>query len=159
TLLRWCGRQDVVLSFSSSGRHYPEMEHTLGPFGHPLFLRIKPLETDTFSDLLQRVIQEYGSAHEHDDFCRLPVQVPEPAFVWNPNFNWFPAQYNMNPGGYAHQYEFEDTLRVEQRRFALTPRHDMDWKTEPQLQLSDTPAGVMGTIKCRSDRIALVALQ
>jgi len=89
-LSRFFRRNDLRVSFSSSGRVRLELMRTVGPFANNLYLKIRVLETDSFLSLLAQVRTEFRSAYEHqnigffpDDSSKCQIQA---------GFNWL-AQY------------------------------------------------------------------
>jgi hypothetical protein len=159
SILRWAETSDVVVPFLTIGRLRPEIAGTLGFFGHPLFLRVQLLEQDSLLDLLARVTREYGAAYEHDDEARIAAQLPTPQFVWNPSFSWNPQEFSLSGARCPGNAEPDDALAVEQLELEITPREDIRWEAEPRLDLSDTAHGVIGTLRYRTDRYSVDAMQ
>jgi hypothetical protein len=158
-MLRWCNETELVVPFSTIGRHHSEVDNTIGFFGVPLFLRIELHEDDTFRDLLRRVTEEYRTAYEHDDECRVAAQNPGPPFAWNPPFNWIPREFNMGPAGNVQGCEVDDSIRLEPFGLEITLREDIRWDGDLRLDLSDTEDGITGVIGYRADRLASNTLQ
>jgi Condensation domain/TubC N-terminal docking domain len=156
---RWCDITDLVVPFTTLGRVHPEVEHTIGFFGTPIFLRVELREEDTLRDSLAKVTAEYASAYAHDDMCRLPAQIPCPPYVWNPIFNWIPEELNMRPYGHIPDQSGEGGISVEPRHFPLKLRDGMHWEAEFRVDISDTKEGVSGTIGYRADRFSLREIQ
>jgi Condensation domain/TubC N-terminal docking domain len=149
---RSCNVADLVLPFVTNGRLYPQVANTVGFFGTAIFLRIELYQEDTFLDLLERVTQEYAVAYEHDDSYRMLVQMHEPEFTLNPQFNWIPREFNMNAARSSHLLQTHDPLTMAPFDFALRLREDRDWDGEPRLDISDSKEGVIGAIIYRADR-------
>jgi hypothetical protein len=158
TILRWCNESDIVVLFLTTGRLHPDVENTIGFFGHPLFLRIALLRNDTFVDLLRRVSTEYGTAYEHDDSARLLAQVPIPEIAFNPAFSWNPTEFNASPSAYIGTPALE-ALGIEQVEFDLTFNGQLIWDGEVRVDLSETPGGVAGAIGYRADRVPSLAIE
>jgi len=89
-ILRWCDVSEIVIPFQTDGRTDPSLANAIGFLASVLYLRIELLETDSFVDLLGKVINEYCSAHEHADSYYLETRAPKPGFLGNPAFNWVP---------------------------------------------------------------------
>lgn len=85
---RWCDKPDFVVPFLIAGRLHPGVESIIGLFAAPLFLRVELSQNDSFLDLLRRITREYGEAHEHCDFGRIAMQLPQAEFAGNSVFNW-----------------------------------------------------------------------
>jgi hypothetical protein len=159
SLFRWYERNDLVIPFLTTGRVYPEITSTVGPFGHPLYLRLELLESDNFLDLLTRVTEEYATAYQHDDSCAISALLPTPEFSGNPAFSWNTPEFGMLQPDFNQLASAEQRIIAEQLECPITVRDDMDWDCEPRLDLSETKRGITGTIKCRTDRFTLSTLQ
>ena len=156
---RWYRRNDLVIPFISLGRpHHPGMENTVGYFGVPLFLRIVLRDEDRLLDLLQRVTQEYSTASEHHDYCRIMAQVPGPSFTSNPSFNWLAGELNLRPIENIVVSEGEE-LNVQPYPFEIVNRDAFIWDGELRMDLSDGPAGIGGTLIYNADRLTREAIE
>jgi hypothetical protein len=137
------------------GRPHSAVRNTIGYFSVSLFLRVKLSERDTFRDLLQRVAREYCAVYEHADSGRIASQTPTPQFVSNPRFNWIPSEFDIGPAGSIHTCETQDDTELKQRRSVVIPRDDFDARGgAPELILSDTKEGIVGTLWYRADLFA-----
>jgi non-ribosomal peptide synthetase component F len=75
-LWRWCRQRDFVVPFNIAGRQ-AEHRSVIGFFSHILYLRIQLNGTETFTELLGRVSNEFYQALSHQDFGIMPTQRPE----------------------------------------------------------------------------------
>lgn len=162
--LRWCGAMDIVVPFVTMGRTRPELEHVIGFFGCPLFLRLELRENDSFLDLLGRVREEHTSAYEHHDLGEIWAQMPRPEFTCNLSVNWYPADYRVHHSALTAFVDNSDVpglgkqLRLQpfsvknplQTDFGI----DLEWGGEGGLILTDSEDGITGTIVYRNDRLA-----
>ncbi len=99
-LSKWCDATDVTISIAAQRFHNPETENAIGLFTRLLFLRIVVSDSDSFGELFNRVVQQYGSICDGDDSQELAVQMQGQEFVSNPMFNFFSNQVEEdNPGG------------------------------------------------------------
>jgi len=136
SIMRWCKKKDVVVSFQTTGRLHVETENTIGSFICPLFLRLELQRSDTFHDFLIRVIGEYDSACRNYDFGRLIARSPEADFSRNPCLNWGPKGFyqdamsalnEANQCGIAdpvclRPFEFSEPLSRDNRKSNWEPR-------------------------------------
>jgi amino acid adenylation domain-containing protein len=160
---RWCNTRDVVIPFLAMGRPGPEVEHTIGCFASPLYLRFEVRPEDTFLDLLARVTEEYASAFEHDDLGRIGAQLPRPECTHNSCFNWHPKEFHLDPATFLFCV---DRAEIEGLRTALDLQpfdvaepsdvedDGMVWEDEPGLFLSETQDQVGGLLLYRVERVA-----
>jgi hypothetical protein len=91
-LMRLCNVLDVGIRYQSDGRVDPKVENVVGYFSSVLYLRIMAHKDSTFSDLLNRVTEEYCNAYLHADFSWIDTQVPKRDFTRSPGFNWIPYE-------------------------------------------------------------------
>lgn len=75
-LWRWCRQHDFVVPFNIAGRQ-SEHKYVVGYFSHIVYLRIRLTGTETFSDLLARVSNEFFRSLAHQDFGRSASEKPE----------------------------------------------------------------------------------
>ncbi|MEM8721219.1 MAG: condensation domain-containing protein [Cyanobacteria bacterium P01_G01_bin.39] len=66
-LYRYCGQEDILLSFASSGRNQVETERVIGFFSNTLILRTNLTDKLTFKEALARVRQASLEAYAHQD--------------------------------------------------------------------------------------------
>jgi len=114
TLLSWCNRHDMIVPFEVAGRHRPELKNTIGLFFAPLLLRVEQYSNDGLLDLLRRVTEEYRTACEHDDSCRVAAQAGALELARNPHFNWVPQEFDMKPRDSAGCATRDGALRVSE---------------------------------------------
>ncbi|HEY6925496.1 MAG TPA: condensation domain-containing protein, partial [Steroidobacteraceae bacterium] len=77
-VMRWCGVAEAVIRYQGNGRNTQNTSKAVGFFASRLYLRLNLLREDRFEDLLSRVVSEYCSAYEHDDFGSLETRTPQP---------------------------------------------------------------------------------
>lgn len=147
-ILRWCNTTDLVFPFTTMGRSWPEVHNTIGFFGTPLLLRVEMSDGESFLGLLARVTQEYVTACEHDDSYRTAAQI-HPPFALNPPFNWVPKEFNMSPDGSSQALE---ACTISLYELDIIPRADFECDSEPRVDFSDTPDGIVGIIGYWADR-------
>ncbi|MGL5878203.1 MAG: non-ribosomal peptide synthetase, partial [Xenococcaceae cyanobacterium] len=77
-LYRYCGQEDILLSFASSGRTHTETERIVGFFSNTLLLRNQISGELTFRQLLDRVRESSLEAYTHQDipFEKLIEELP-----------------------------------------------------------------------------------
>jgi amino acid adenylation domain-containing protein len=151
-LSQLCRETDFVVTFMAMGRLQPEVAHTIGYFNAPLFLRMELARNDSYLDLLRKVTGEYSTAYQHSDSGRVAAQSPRPDFVWNPRFNWIPHEFGTSPLNTLPQAPAPGI--IEQHRFEIEPRNDIEWGGELELALAPTTDGITGTLSYRADRFA-----
>lgn len=66
-LYRYCGQDDILLSFASAGRGQVETERLIGFFSNTLMLRTNLTDELTFKEALARVRQASLEAYAHQD--------------------------------------------------------------------------------------------
>ena len=140
---RWCNENDLVIAFNTNGRHRHELANSIGYFPHLLHLRLELYANDTFRDLLSRVMQEYCTVYEHQDFARIVTRSPEFSLA---SFQWDPAPFVYVPAA----GEFKDNLTIKPFpiRRAVT---DLKFSTQISVNLSDSTQGVAGVCGYRAD--------
>jgi amino acid adenylation domain-containing protein len=158
-ILRCCNQSEVVVPFISMGRPYPELENTIGFFGTVLFLRIVLRENDSFLDLLERVTREYGSAYVHDDSCRIAAQIPQPEFLRNPVFNWFPQEFDLSQTRRVENGDRESPIEVRPFEVDSFRVDDCDMDDEPRAILLEGENGVSGFLRYRTDRVEVASVE
>jgi hypothetical protein len=72
----WCRQLDFVLPFNVAGRQ-AEHRSIIGFFSHILYLRIELSGTESFTELLRRVSNEFYQALSHQDFGLSATRNPE----------------------------------------------------------------------------------
>jgi hypothetical protein len=139
------------------------VEHTIGCFASPLYLRFEVRPEDTFLDLLARVTEEYASAFEHDDLGRIGAQLPRPDCTHNTCFNWHPKEFGLDPATFlfcVDSAEIEGLgAELELRPFDVAEPSDIEddgmvWHDEPGLFLSETRDEVGGLLLYRVECVA-----
>jgi len=152
SLLRWCNQTDLVLPFTIAGRLKTEVDHTIGYFSCPLFLRLRVREGDTLLDLMRHVTEEYGEAYKHCDAGRIAAAVPSPSFEPNPSFNWLPLEFGGSPADFLQPHDaarLRQSVRLQafdiEDPYADIPLdHESD--REPALIMVDSEEGVTGSL-------------
>lgn len=116
-LLRMCRSGGGVVRYVIDGRLSEEWLDTIGYFACTLHLRVELRNTDTFLDLLRRVLSSYCLAYENADYSCLESQDPALSFLHSPCLNWVPYQPRVN----AALEELDSPIRV----MPLPFRHPM----------------------------------
>jgi hypothetical protein len=144
---RWCNEGDLVVRVTSHGRHgRPELANMIGFLSTNLHCRVELSKKDSFVDLLKRVSLEFYSAHQHQDFDRVPYLFPECSTELF--FNWLPTNWTRTPVN--HRREADDSLTIQP--FPLEVRAPGTKYFCPVF--SDTAAGVVVTVWYPADRFA-----
>ena len=73
---RWCRQHDLTIRFLISGRSRPELENMIGFVADFLHLRIAINQADSFPDVLKKMMLEFRSAYDHQDFGYVPKLIP-----------------------------------------------------------------------------------
>jgi hypothetical protein len=143
-MLRTCKRSDAVVRFQSDGRLSPLLENSIGYFACVLNLRIELRDSDSFLDLLGRVIDEYCTASGHADFSYIDAQLPQPDFTRNCAFNWVPQAR----GGRGTEDYARCKLRFLPHEFTPPPVEPdgYEWDHEPVLLLFDNGTSIHGKL-------------
>jgi hypothetical protein len=89
-VLRLCNSGGAVFQYQSDGRTSPSLERTVGFFSCALYLPIRVLKHESFTEFLGHVTQEYCRAYEHSDASFIAAQMPGSEFIRNSAFNWIP---------------------------------------------------------------------
>jgi hypothetical protein len=142
-LSRWCGRDDLVLTYVSHGRqNRPELGTMIGFIVNWLYLRIRLESADTFQEFSRRMSLEVSAAFEHMDFNRVLHLLPECRtdleFHWQSNSRKVRAR--DLPAGFA--------CPLRMQPFGLRAA---SWTPAFWPVFFDNPAGVSVTITYRSD--------
>ena len=153
SIFRLSHRTDLVVPLITAGRLHPETQNTVGFFGTPAFLRLQIHDRDTFLDLLTHITNEYGSMYPHQDSCRIAMQLSDPDVMWNPHFNWIPAEFNTPFSEDTRNCDTELAVRIEPYRLDIDSRA-LKWGDGIGLMISDTPDGIAGMLGYRADMFA-----
>lgn len=140
---QWLGQHDLVLGFTSHGRHvHPELHSMVGLLAKHMILRVNVNDGERFHSLLNRVNAELHSAYEHYDFGRLPHLFPQP--LTQLYFNWVGIN---STGGSTLEHEAKK-LPITLRPFPVKTAWEVDFLPF----FSDMPSGVHVTLAYRADR-------
>jgi hypothetical protein len=132
----------------------------IGFFGAALFLRVALYESDSLSDLVQRVKAEYAQALQHHDFGRIAAGSPMPRFVLNPPFNWFPEEMDWNYRGFVPAEREGVSFGLDVRPFPCDVKFPMDWETaEMGLAFFESERLVHGQIGYRVGRTSATVVR
>jgi len=141
-LLRWYAIDETVVRYQTDGRTDPKVQNTIGFFASCLHLRVHILPTDSLTDLLKKVTDEYCRACERMDFSYVEAQQPAPEFTRNGRFNWVPHGLLTDPS------LSDDLPGISCRPFAFTnpvlKRFDID--SEPTVLLYEHADEVVGGV-------------
>jgi hypothetical protein len=153
-VLRWCEASDAVFPYQTDGRSNSRLQNTVGYFAAPLYLRVRLFAKDDFVSFLNRVVQEYCTAHEHADHCYLEAQEPRADFTRNSCFNCLPQGA---PAG---------LLDLDRSEIALTPitfEHPqlkvLDRDTEPVVVFFDAEHEMSGEIYFARNRFSVKLME
>lgn len=140
----WCNRRDLVIAFVSNGRYRPELQNIVGLVASRLYLRVGLDHAECFLDLLGQVSREFYSAHDHRDFDRVPLLIPE--CNTELQFNWLPDGWDRVP--VSEREENNDRLLIQRFPFRAM-------RSETFIPLFfDTPDGINVTVRYRPDLLA-----
>lgn len=155
-VLRWCEVSEAVIQYVTDGRVSPKIENTIGYFASVLYLRIGLLESDSFSDLMNRVTDEYCQAYENADFSHIAAQVPRPEFTRNAAFNWIPRGIKIDlsdlPGS-------EGALACSPVPFVHPMAKKLELDHEPVMLLYDTDDEVVGGMHFPLNRFSVDTME
>lgn len=98
---RWCDREDVLFTFASHGRFRPELKPMVGYLATLPPLRVAVRRQGGLRELIKQVVAEFYSTHQHREFDRVPLLLPE--CTTELAFNWLPtsATYHFLPSNWA----------------------------------------------------------
>ncbi len=148
---RWRGQSDLGLTFVTHGRYRrAELQNMIGFLIKPLFFRIETSSTDTFIDLIKRSHSEFLSATQHQEF--LPGWPQEHSLPLV--FNWgglstYSARWSID-----QQRKAVHGLRIQPFQVS-----EGEFRIRMHPFFSDTPSGVVATLKYRSDFFARSTIQ
>lgn len=153
-------RTDLVVPFIMAGRLRPEVENTIGFFGTPMYLRMELNKHDSYLDLLERVTTEHSTAYEHQDSCRMAMatQLPSREVMWNPVFNWIPAEFDMSYAGDIHHGGSSGSIRIDPYKLDIGTR-GVKGGSDLMLCMSDTRHEISGMLHYRADMFALESVE
>jgi len=149
-VLRWCNSSEAVVQYQTAGRMSPKLENTVGFFASVLYLRIDLRASDTFTDLLARVVQEYCRANLPADFCHMGTQVPRPELARNTIFNWIPQAQNLDIASLSQDKAPPMTLSPVP--FVNPVLENLELDTEPWVAFADSSEGVVGHVHFQQHR-------
>lgn len=140
----WCASRDLLVGFLSHGRFgQVDLTHMVGCLAYPMYLRVEVLPSESFRDLLRRVVTEFQRAASHDAgrvggylMRELPTQL---------YFNWVPNQ--STTVDYDHVQKTQDSVVI--RPFPIRK----EWQATFTPHFQQTPAGIVAAILYRSDLI------
>lgn len=151
TLLRWCNVADTVVLYQTSGRDSAAVEHTVGYFAAPVYLRVKLPENASFAALIDIVKEAYCDAYEHADYSYLATRQPPPDVTKSSLFNWVPHTIRQELTGVVDS-PFSITSHV-----IATDDSDLrefQGDGEPGILLFDSEEGVRGRVQFPSRRFS-----
>lgn len=153
---KWCDSPDVWLRCQYSGRELPGLDTAVGYFACMLHMRIRLLEADSLSDVINRVREEYCTAYEHADLSYLETLEPRPSFTRTCSFNWVSTPLKAS---FAALEGSEHELRCEGVEFSNPPQVLLDWDFDPALVWVDGPEEISGAIYYPTARFSEQAMQ
>lgn len=163
TLFRWCRTADLVVPVPAIARRYAQLQNTVGPLGTVLYLRLEVRDGDSFLDLLNRVVGEYDSAHQHDDGGRTFARTPPAPFAANSSFNFSSHDYraSLHPA-----LDWSAAGPRGQRLRSVYFQADIPFSDdftksleEPQLLMFDVREEMAGVLVYRADRAGLADIR
>lgn len=140
---RWCNVSDVVVQSESVGRSNSAIQHTIGYFAAPLYLRIHADDRTSFGDLLAQVTDEYCKAHEHVDYSYMESRVPPPEFTRCTGFNWIPTEIE-NADSVVDS--IGNKLTLEQIPFSHPMLETLQSDKEPMALIYDIDGEIIGNV-------------
>lgn len=146
----WCDRSDFALPFISHRRYRrAELQNMIGFLAWPLYFRIAVPKGDSLLDLLKRAHSEFLAATDHQDFIPLTAEKDYP----QTSFNWggmvtYSARWSLDQQRSAVNQLRIQPLGLEQEAPSTFYGH-----------FSDTPAGVVATLRYRPDIIASTTIE
>ena len=153
-------RKNVVIPFHTHGRFHRELDNVVGCMAAPLFLRIEIGTQDSLLEVAKQVFAEYGAAQLHHDGARIAAQCPEPAFQWNPMFNWLIQDTNWGPEVGPYENDRHRHLKMEPYDITVRFRHEVRWRgPEILLAVMGSPHEVMAILEYRGDRVPAGAVE
>lgn len=155
-VLRWCKATDCVFQYQTDGRDRPGLENTIGFFAAPLYLRIGLLESDSFDDVLKRLMDEYCHAYEHADHSFLAAQTPRPELAQSPAFNWLPQGQHADLIGWSR---CEGGLDCSPVPFGDPTLARLELDNDPTVFLRATDDGATGGVYFPRRRFAAETMQ
>lgn len=132
-ILRWQGKNDLVVRLLVNGRNRSELESVIGFFASVLHLRIQLNKNDTFLDLLKRVTCECYTAYDHQDFGWVSATWPKSDFALSTGMNWVQTENDINVQHVQSSTVPEDSgnaMRMEPFPFG---QHEPDWDSDPNI--------------------------
>lgn len=156
TVFRWCDTRGAVLRYITDGRMSAEVQNTIGFFASILYPHLELHESDTFVELLRRVMREYCLAYDHADAFYLSTREPQPAFVSNPSFNWVPQGATADVSSSEGRQE---GIACSTKPLAHVMLKRLEWDQEPGLLLYDTSDAVVGELYFQENRYSQMTMQ
>jgi hypothetical protein len=154
-VLRWCNVDDTVFQYQSDGRGgLSSVQNTIGFFASELYLRIRLQESDTFLDVLTRVMDEYCEAHEHSDFSFLATRSPRPGFTRNTAFNWLPRETHTPAPTHS-----EGEIRASTLLFEHPMLRTFEADHEPGILLTEVADQIVGEISFPRSRFSAATME
>jgi Condensation domain len=158
-LWRWCRQTDFIVPFKIAGRQ-SEHKTVVGYFTQILYLRMEVLGTETFSELLSRVGNEFFAALSHQDFGRIAAQKPEllagTFFQW---ITWHPHQAPLAATPAAAGASELTLERVSFRDFGEGLNAVPPGMVAVEVTFFDTEQGIYASGAFRADLFAAGAME
>jgi acyl carrier protein len=155
-LSNWCSQNDFVVPVFVAGRQ-SEHKSIIGYFSHILYLRMQLTGRETFSELLNRVSNEFFRALSHQDFGRMAVQSPE--LLAGVFFQWV----TWHPEDVSEPARPDPSLPAVQRVTLTDFGEDLTaippGMVAVEVSFFDTPNGVYASGVYRSDMFSRDTMQ
>ena len=152
--LRWCQASSAIFLYETDGRNSPRIEHTIGYFASSLYLCIELRDSDTFTDLLERIIEEYCRAYEHADASYLEAQTPRPLFTHNTCFNCVAHSPRIDLDDMEQSALECSTYPVD-----ANVRNVLERDTEPYMALIERGQEIVGGVQFPANRFTLADME
>lgn len=155
----WCKQSDFVIGFNVTGRHRPEHANAIGYFPQILFLRIQLTGSESFSELLKIVTQEFLTASAHLDFARIVAKVPE--FYYGTFLQWLPWRHSEFAGVEtpSEWREHNIPLTIEPFRLKRGLPDDIQMDGDILLHFQEMTEGISATGFYRADLFSPETMQ
>lgn len=154
-VLRWCKASEGILQYQSDGRFNPKLEHSIGYYASPLYLKASLRKDDTFLDAIERVTAEYITAYQHADSGFMESREPRADFTRNSCFNWVPR----DAGDLTCVPRCPDEISCVPVTFEHPMLRTLERDTEPVVLLFDSPEEVIGDVCFPLGRFSVPTMQ
>ena len=157
-ILCWCKKGDLVIASTVDGRDSSAHANIMGCLAYPVFLRVQTTGTQTFSDFLKRVVEEFMAAWTHREFCQILGKMPEALGLFNTAvFQWQP--WTSSEAGTPVEWD-NATSSLEIHTFPFkSPLLSVRTGIDLLSYFSGGARGICGQIYYREDRLLSGSVQ